>query len=153
MQKSIDKNVLPKEYGGDVPIKDMIGQSLGRTLLDKKILTRISHKYFRAIQAENEGARKQNWSPGAYAHLHQTWIQIEGHCTERRVDRCRRQLQKVGSWLTTTTTKATADCVHLKKSDVMSGVYTSFKFSIQCSSLHFCGRVFCCISVLILYEF
>jgi hypothetical protein len=58
MQKSIDKNVLPKEYGGDVPIKDMIGQSLGRTLLDKKILTRISHKYFRAIQAENEGARK-----------------------------------------------------------------------------------------------
>jgi hypothetical protein len=60
MQKSIDKNVLPKEYGGDVPIKDMIGRSLLANNLINKILTRISHQYFRAIQAENEGARKQN---------------------------------------------------------------------------------------------
>jgi len=36
MQKSIDKNVLPKEYGGDVPIKDMIGQSLVQIYLIQK---------------------------------------------------------------------------------------------------------------------
>lgn len=72
MQKAIDKKVLPKEYGGNVPIKDMIGKPFWHFFLFAVLI--CNNQNFRAIQAKNEGTRKKNSSPGANAHLHQTWI-------------------------------------------------------------------------------
>jgi len=38
MQKALDKAVLPKEYGGTVPIKEMIGKFLYIIKKNKKLM-------------------------------------------------------------------------------------------------------------------